>query len=276
MIDQIKKLSEGISKKILYTKEFIVDYSTWIYYDAFSWKAIEWYKIDKINKQLIQFAWSLVSVIIGFFILCYLFWGTDIIQSNKIFVIIFVILFSLLLFIACVLGKRMKELELELYVKSCLTIFQFPEFQSNTEHSAIILIHYEKIETEEGIFDLSTLLINGFRENKIPYKVYHVFEPSDFESIFYNNLVKDLWIIGHGDHGGFSYGKKRREIDYFSYSKLKKMPAKRFIAQLHCNGGNKESLVSINHPDEGYVTTRIQTLSQIRYFIISKMNELNK
>jgi len=267
---------EEIIKKIHYTKESIVDYTSWIYYDALSWKGVEWYKVDDLNKKFINYAWMIVAYLIGSFVFCYLILGTNIIHSPVIFAIVLVVILPAMLVALSLKGNQIKDLELEMYIKSCQAIFQYPEFQSDKKHSAIILIHYEKAEIDKGIFDLPLLLIEGFRKHTLPYKIYHVFAPSDFELIFYNNLVADLWIIGHGDHGGFCYGKKRREIDYFSYSKLERRPPKKFIAQLHCNGGDGESLVSINHPDEGYITTRMQTLSQIRYYVIIKMRELDK
>ena len=164
----------------------------------------------------------------------------------------------------------------DLYVKSCQSIFQYPDNLSDVNHSAIIYIHYEKPITDQGISDCIALLIEGFRKNSIPYKVYHFFNPGDFESIFYNNKITDLWIIGHGDQGGFSYGKKRFKEDYFSYSNLKKIPPKNFIAQLHCNCGRGDSLISINHPKEGFVTEHMLSLTQIRCYIITKMMGLDK
>jgi len=263
-------------KKIRYLKESIIEYLAWIFHDALSWKAVDRFKVDSINKRQICYFWTGCIFIIDLLVFCYLLLGTNILHSNTLIFILLSVLIILIYLAFLIQSNRMNKLELAMYIKSCQTIFQYPEFQSDKNHSAIILLHYENAETEEGIFDLPLLLIEGFRKNKIPYKVYHVFNPNDFESIFYNNLITDLWIIGHGDHGGFCYGKKRRDVDYYSYSKLKKMPPKKFIAQLHCNGGKGESLVSINHSDEGYVTTRIQMLTQIRYYIIIKMRELDE
>lgn len=275
MMSQIKRFCEKIIDKCINVKDYIRDYFIWLFYDGFSWSLIERYKIDDTNKKIIGCIWLLIVSIIGLILFSIELFYINSHSSVLLFLSIFVFILVYFL-IAISTALELLKLTFELYVKSCQAIFQYPEYMSNEKHSAIIYIHYEKPLIDQGISDIPSLLIEGFQKNKIPYKVYHIFNPENFESIFYNNLVTDLWIIGHGDHGGFSYGRKRRNVDYFSYSNLDKKPPKHFIAQLHCNCGDEESLVSINHPYEGFVTDRILTLTQIRYYVITKMRELDQ
>jgi len=277
LTNRLKELYEKIVDNSLYVKDKIINYFIWIYYDGLSWSLIERYKIDDTNKKLMTKLWLILISSMGIIIFAteLYFASKDIQIYTRVFIGIFVIiLFYLLIYVSVMLG--LEKQNSELYVKSCQAIFRYPEQMSKVEHSAIIYIHYEKPKIDEGISDIAALLIEGFRKNKIPYKVYHFFNLGDFEPIFYNNLVTDFWIIGHGDQGGFSYGKKRRKVDYFSYSSLEKRPPKKFIAQLHCNCGRGESLISINNPADGYVTERILMLTQIRYYVITKIRELDQ
>jgi hypothetical protein len=275
MKNSIKGHYQKIKKDLKHVADNLIDFLKWFYYEALSWKMIEWYKIDDINKKILRGVFCAIISIIGLPVVLITFFVSIFWLKNSIFAISIICIVSIWIFFLVLYIPRRRRLDLELYVKSCQSIFQYPENLSDLDHSAIIYLHYDKAEVDEGISDCISLLIDGFRKNNVPYKVYHFFNPGDFEPVYYNPHVTDLWILGHGDRGGFSYGKKRRDIDYFRYSSLKKIAPKKFIAQLHCNGGEGESLIAINKPENGFISEYMQILPQIRFYIIIKMKELN-
>lgn len=141
---------------------------------------------------------------------------------------------------------------------------QFPENLDvrNRDHDAFVIIH------SMGSFSIYTyvgldILIQYFIRKKFPFKIYHCYNPQEFQEILKNDRAKYLWIIGHGWRGGITFKwmktsserfsrKKKRTL--FPYAKIRddidQFPKKAFIAQLHCNHFDKtyahnESLVEI-------------------------------
>lgn len=78
-------------------------------------------------------------------------------------------------------------------------------------------------------------------------KNYFIFEAQTEESarnLICNPTFSHIFIFGHGkrDRLGFYFGNRKFTLEY---SKLKSCEKKEYIAQLHCNSGNGESLIDI-------------------------------
>ncbi|MEI7434744.1 MAG: hypothetical protein WCJ93_10870 [Methanomicrobiales archaeon] len=115
-----------------------------------------------------------------------------------------------------------------------------------TNHDAFIMIRSIGLFRDNQGLDL---LIPYFKKHNYPFKIYHCFNPQEFEEILKNEHAKYLWIFGHGWRGGISFKWKRswgdvvrlkKNTTNFVYSSLLKQgvsvyPKKEFIAQFHCN-----------------------------------------
>lgn len=149
-------------------------------------------------------------------------------------------------------------------------VLKFPQsenFSEDLDHVGIIIGHCNNPKDNIFTSDSVSLLIDGLKKTNRPYRIYHIFQPRDFEIVYENNKVRELWILGHGDHGGLSYGNKG-EIDYIKYSQLAQLDhPKDCIVQLHCNNGIGTSLKNINRCG-GYVSNHVRMRFQNRGYII--------
>jgi hypothetical protein len=140
------------------------------------------------------------------------------------------------------------------------------------DHVAIILPHYTIPKENFFIGDCITLLIEGFQKSNKKYRIYNVFNLKDFTMAYENDNVSEMWILGHGDHGGLCWGNKID--DYIKYSTLKKLEhPKKFIVQLHCNNGDDESLQEINQC-KGFVSKHMRMSFQNRCYIINTLKKV--
>jgi hypothetical protein len=90
--------------------------------------------------------------------------------------------------------------------------------------------NYPIIDKEETL-----LLFNYYRELKENYKIYFCFLIDDFKNIVKSDYIYGIHIFGHGriDSLGLEDG-------IVVYRELKDTKPKEFVAQWHCNHGNKE------------------------------------
>lgn len=115
-----------------------------------------------------------------------------------------------------------------------------------TNHDAFVMVRsIGSFRDNQGL----DLLIPYFKKHNYPFKIYHCFNPQEFEEILKNEHAKYLWIFGHGWRGGISFKWQRswgdiirfkKNTTTFVYSSLLKQdvsfyPKKEFIAQFHCN-----------------------------------------
>jgi hypothetical protein len=118
---------------------------------------------------------------------------------------------------------------------------QCQEIECTGDYHAIIIANYanmgfyKNLSTYAGGFDL---LIKFFQKKSIPFKVISCHDCECFETAIKASHAKKLWIFGHGDRHGISFGD---EI-YFPYCRLENGPKKDFIAQLHCSNGEGKAL----------------------------------
>ncbi|MGB7532349.1 MAG: hypothetical protein WA977_05135 [Halobacteriota archaeon] len=137
----------------------------------------------------------------------------------------------------------------------------YPQFMSDNEYDAIIIVH-EKI-AEKYMYGCGIdLLIDFFREKEIPYKLYHCYDLNTFEEIVRNQKAVNLWLFGHGSRGSISCGNQ-----FIKYEKLKDAPRKGYVYQFHCNHGNDTSLAEYLSNGRGYVNNRTSNMIQNREHI---------
>lgn len=170
---------------------------------------------------------------------------------------------------------------------------QFPENLDirNRDHDAFVVIH------SMGSFSIYRyvgldILIRYFISKKYPFKIYHCYNPQEFQEVLKNERAKYLWIIGHGWRGGITFKwmkssgerfsrKKKRTL--FPYAKIRgdldQFPKKAFIAQLHCNHFDRtyaynESLVEIlldTSADSQYYITDSLSFMLFNWFAIKDL-----
>ena len=108
-------------------------------------------------------------------------------------------------------------------------------WNSNLEHTGIILVHYDWPTNNLSFIGVDTL-IKGIYQ-KEPFKVYNCHDVEEINSAIKNPKVNRLWIFGHGVKHGVS-----TDSGIFYYCNLLNEPHKDFVAQLHCNcEGGKSS-----------------------------------
>jgi len=153
---------------------------------------------------------------------------------------------------------------------------QFPEKLDITlqDHDAIIIIHSMGSFSAYSYVGLD-LLIPHFIQNRFPFKIYHCYNPQEFNDILKNDKAKYLWIIGHGWRGGITfkwmkYPQKRffrkSNRTLFPYAKIKEnqgiFPKKAFIAQFHCNHFDN----TYTH-NESLIEILLDSLEESHYYI---------
>jgi hypothetical protein len=186
--------------------------------------------------------------------------------------LIFFLFLSAFLLIILIFGSFTIRIKTgNLLVKSYQQSIEHPQsddLSENDKHIAIIFPHYSSLKDELVIGDCISLLIDGFNKTHKKYKIYNIYKKSNFEEAYYHKNVDELWIIGHGTHGIFGFGKKD-ENDRIVYSDLKPVDPPKIIYQLHCNNGNMESLWDRNK-NGGFVSKYKRTFYHNRCYILQK------
>lgn len=142
-----------------------------------------------------------------------------------------------------------------------------PEYQSNDEHDAIIIMEYSQFSREYFSISGLDLLLPFFIENKIKYRVYCCEKSETFFKIVNNPKTTTLWILGHGRRGGV-----RISNTIFSYSELvenlsKEAKNKKYVYQFHCNSGCETSLSEYIAKGRGFANYKRLTPYAIRGYI---------
>jgi len=194
----------------------------------------------------------------------------------KNYVFIASIILILLIIILIFLLTKIIKYRIELFQISCSEAFHYPESPDYLEkkHIGIIWPHYTRLSNNEVIVDCIALLIRGFRRRGLKYKIYHIFTGDDILLPYLNPNVYELWILGHGDRGGLSFGNKGP--DYIPYENLPDSPPKKNIIQLHCNYRNKLSLAEKNQSNLGFADRDLRSAIQNRCFIIKYFQNKDK
>ena len=136
------------------------------------------------------------------------------------------------------------------------------DFQSNKEHTAIILANNYFPEKFTLYLDGIDLLIKCLKTKKESYKVYKEVTGNDFKEIVRNQKVKSLYIFGHGCKHGIKLGRN----DFVYYCELQDAPKKDFIAQLHCNHQGGFSLADYLAKKSYVIDGKISWLQNRLYF----------
>ena len=135
-----------------------------------------------------------------------------------------------------------------------------PEYQSEKNHHAIIVVHKRPSTKPTAYADGVDLLIDFFNKNKEPYKVYHCSNSNDFKRVLGNEKATKLWIFGHGSRHAIGFGKK----DRLYYCEVRDYPAKEYIGQFHCNDGMGKSLADYLSPKNNFVSDSLRYTLQNR------------
>lgn len=147
-------------------------------------------------------------------------------------------------------------------------IAQDEPFFKKTKPICIIIIKYHDFFRKRILYGFGLdLLIKHFR-NKTPYAIYPCKTKEGFIEIITDNDVKNVWIFGHGDHGGVRYNSTDKILDYKELvdtlpSNLKKDS----IYQMHCNHGNRPSLKYLLSEDRRFANDTKNTMFKIRSFV---------
>ncbi|MDG6219760.1 MAG: hypothetical protein QCI00_10050 [Candidatus Thermoplasmatota archaeon] len=151
---------------------------------------------------------------------------------------------------------------------NCAKKFPHSDKLDQDVYHAIIIVPNlwaKKIMYANGI----DLLISHFRAEGIHYKIFEITKPKELKEIVSDNNALYLWIFGHGNRHGISFGSK--SFFYYDYidelrNKSIKLPKKRFIAQFHCNTGFGKSLADylVDDSSKRYVSDKIRYIFQNR------------
>jgi len=236
----------------------------WIWHEVLNKKMFECMKCDNQNQNcgLLFICFIFVSIILVFSFYYQLY-------NKPLYNIIFNLLLFANILLLCVYIVFFKCFP---YFKTIEASLRYPSSDNLSRHDrhiAIIFPHYTAFAQNLIINDCVSLLVEGFQKFQKNYRIYHIFEENDFYNAYYDDKVVELWILGHGDHGGLSY--RNKGDDYIEYSKLSRvLPRKKFIVQLHCNDGDGTSLKEINRCD-GFVSNYSRSSFQNRCYIIETL-----
>lgn len=142
-----------------------------------------------------------------------------------------------------------------------------PEYHSNDEHDAIIIIFYSPFSREYFSIAGLDLLIPFFVKNKIKYRVYSCENSEIFFKIVNNPKTTTLWIFGHGYRGGVRFSDM-----IVSYSDLfenlsEDAKNKKYVYQFHCNSGCEKSLSECVAQGRGFANFKKLTPYAIRGYL---------
>jgi len=143
---------------------------------------------------------------------------------------------------------------------------------SNPEH-AIILINPD--DTLKKLYVYSSdidLLVEYFEKNKKAFRLYNCHTCEDFYKSFKETPAQKIWLIGHGDRHGVSFGKGKGK--YCPFCKIEKKYSddktlQLFIAQLHCCNHNGRTLYE-------YLSVKPGIFSEGSRIILQNGEEISK
>ena len=161
---------------------------------------------------------------------------------------------------------------IEKSLKFAQTNSEFRADGSDGAHHGIFFIMYEDQERKEYAVDSIKLLGEGLKNLGQSYKIYPCRIPGDFRIPYVDPKVTHLWIIGHGTKSSLFFDNSQK----LPYSELPVANPKEFIAQLHCNTGNGDSLIKINKAKAGFVTDYYRVSHQNRCYILCKLRNYQK
>jgi len=119
-------------------------------------------------------------------------------------------------------------------------------------------LQVKEIKIKVILYNLSRLMISF-----AILIVVEEFYRADFISVYTNENVDRLWIIGHGRKNAVRIG-----LDLVEYSQIPYSSPKKFIAQLHCNSGVGPTLITVNKALDGFSSNYDRMVFQNRCFII--------
>jgi len=148
----------------------------------------------------------------------------------------------------------------------------------NPEH-AIILINPDTSFKKGYVYSSGIdLLIDYFEEKLIKFKLYNCHTCEEFYKSLTETPAQKLWLIGHGDRHGVSFGRGKGKYCPFCKDKNKysdDKTVKPFIAQLHCCHGEGKTLYEYLSDKPGIFSKGTRSILQNREEI-SKWIEDNK
>lgn len=115
--------------------------------------------------------------------------------------------------------------------KACIE--KYRKMECLNEEHAIIIINHKKPKKNEYVFGSGVdLLVKYFISNSIKFKIFDCYNSECFYKSIKESKAQNLWVFGHGDRHGISFGKGKGE--YCPFCKIGGTSRRTFIAQLHC------------------------------------------
>jgi hypothetical protein len=112
-------------------------------------------------------------------------------------------------------------------------IENYKEMDCPNEEHALIIINNKRFTGNNFVFGSGIdLLVDYFIANSIKFKIYDCHDSESFYKSIEKTKAQNLWIFGHGDRHGISFGKEKG--DYCPFCKVVGSNRRSFIAQLHC------------------------------------------
>lgn len=111
---------------------------------------------------------------------------------------------------------------------------KYEKFECPNEEHAIIIVNFNKSTRKNNYVYGSgiEILVEYFVSKSKKFKIYNCYNTKCFEESIEKTKAQNLWIFGHGDRHGISFGDDKG--DYFPFCKLEGKERRSFIAQLHC------------------------------------------
>jgi hypothetical protein len=112
----------------------------------------------------------------------------------------------------------------------------------DAEHTIIVICDENPKRNDFSLTCGIDLLIKHFTSEPTPikFRLYHCHNSQELHSSFDLSKSQNLWIFGHGDRHGVSFGKG--DGSYYPFCKLAKTQKRTFIAQIHCCNGSGKTL----------------------------------
>lgn len=168
--------------------------------------------------------------------------------------------------------------QVELWAKNGRAcVKNYEKFDDTGEEHAIFMVNFKDkaiIDKNYYVFGSGVdILVDYLIVKSIKFKIFNCHNSSCFDKAIKTTPAQNIWIFGHGDRHGISFGKQ----DYYTYCKLMGTNRRSFIAQLHCCNDDGTTLWEFlsDRPGiffEGYHTP-VQNREAIKTWI--KENEIN-
>jgi hypothetical protein len=112
----------------------------------------------------------------------------------------------------------------------------------DAEHAIIVICDKDPKRNNFALTCGIDLLIKYFTSEPKPikFRLYHCHNSLELYNSFNQSKSQNLWIFGHGDRHGVSFGKG--DENYYPFCKLAKTQKRTFIAQIHCCNGFGKTL----------------------------------